>query len=396
MKFPTPVALCIFLALTACSDSNDNVQVAVTYPNDSRLHLNQIQVMGTHNSYHPYPAQEPMATVIREQYSFYPSLVGDYRHKSLYEQLDKLGVRHIELDVNSDPEGGNFSERPLLATIGNDTATGIPQLDQPGLKVFHVPQIDAESTCPLFTDCLKEIKQWSDEHPGHVAIIIMIEIKDTDFFNTATYLPMTNWQVEDYDGLDAEIRSVFPAEQLITPDDVRGNFATLNEAILTAGWPTLADTRGKVMFTNCNCTSPEPDRHRLDYEIGHENLEGRILFPNSAPGNPDSAVVHLESPQTDQEEIKRLVDLGYFIRTRADANAREAVANDTSRRDAAFSSGSQYIATDFPEPSVTAAPDYAVQLPGGTPARCNPINAPDWCRSEDIENPAQLRHQVHQ
>jgi len=255
-----------------------------------------------------------------------------------------------------------------------------------------VPQIDAESTCYLFNECLTEIKQWSDEHPGHVPIIIMIEIKDTDFFNTATYLPITPWQAEDYDGLDAEIRSVFPEEQLITPDKVRGNFATLNEAILTAGWPTLAETRGKVMFTNCNCTNPVPDKHRLDYAIGHENLEGRVLFPNSAAGNPDSAVIHLEEPEVSEEEIKRLVALGYFIRTRADANTHEAVANDTTRRDAAFSSGSQYIATDFPEPSVTASPDYFVQIPGGTPARCNPINSPDWCRPEDIENPAHLTH----
>ena len=100
--------------------------------------------------------------------------------------------------------------------------------------------------------------------------------------------------------------------------------------------------------------------------------------------------MHLEEPEASQEEIKRLVALGYFIRTRADANTKEAVANDTSRRDAAFSSGSQYIATDFPEPSVTAAPDYFVQIPGGTPARCNPVNAPDWCLPIDIENPALL------
>lgn len=392
MKKLLPLLLLTLLASTACSDGSDNNRDEElsenAYPNDGRLHLNQIQLMGTHNSYHPYPAPEPMATVVREQYPIYPSLVGDYRHKPLYEQLDKLGVRHLELDVNADPDGGNFSDRPLLATIGEDTATGIPELDQPGLKAFHVPQIDAESSCQLFTDCLKEIQQWSTEHSGHVPIIIMIEIKDIDFFKTATYVPVTEWQVEDYDRLDAEIRSVFPAEQLITPDDVRGDFATLNEAILTAGWPTLAETRGKVMFTMCNCFGD--DRRRQDYEIGHENLEGRILFPNSEPGNPDSAVVHLEEPLESQDEIQRLVGLGYFVRTRADANTREAVANDTARRDAAFSSGSQYIATDFPEPAETADPNYSVQIPGGTPAGCNPVNAPAWCVPEDIENPDYL------
>jgi len=27
-----------------------------------------------------------------------------------------------------------------------------------------------------------------------------------------------------------------------------------------------------------------------------------------------------------------------------------------------------------------------VQIPGGTPARCNPINTPTWCTSQMIES----------
>ena len=108
--------LCTAL-ITACSDGRDDSAAAPAYPNDQELRLNQIQIMGTHNSYHPGLPQEPMATVIREQYAFYPGLVGDYRHRPLYEQLDELGVRHLELDVNADPEGGNFSDQPLRATV---------------------------------------------------------------------------------------------------------------------------------------------------------------------------------------------------------------------------------------------------------------------------------------
>jgi hypothetical protein len=216
----------------------------------------------------------------------------------------------------------------------------------------------------------------------------MIEIKDIDFFQTGAYIPITPWQVEDYDRLDAEIRSVFPPSQLITPDDVRGNYSGLEQAVLNQGWPSLAESRGKVMFTMCNCYGE--DRRRLDYHIGHPNLAGRVLFPNSTPGNSDAAVVHLEEPEADLEEINRLAALGYLIRTRADANTREAVANEITRREAAFASGSHYIASDFPEPSETAHPEYFVQIPGGTPAGCNPITAPDWCRPQDIENPAHL------
>ena len=48
--------------------------------------------------------------------------------------------------------------------------------------------------------------------------------------------------------LEKEIRSVFPSDSLVTPDDVRGNAATLGAAVAAHGWPTLGATRGKVYF----------------------------------------------------------------------------------------------------------------------------------------------------
>ena len=38
---------------------------------------------------------------------------------------------------------------------------------------------------------------------------------------------------------------MFPADRVITPAQVRGDFATLPEAV---EWPTLAQARGKVLF----------------------------------------------------------------------------------------------------------------------------------------------------
>ena len=54
----------------------------------------------------------------------------------------------------------------------------------------------------------------------------------------------------ELDALDAEIRSVFPEQQMLTPDEVRGSHATLEDAILTDGWPTLGAARGTVMFND--------------------------------------------------------------------------------------------------------------------------------------------------
>ena len=58
-------------------------------------------------------------------------------------------------------------------------------------------------------------------------------------------------------------------------------------------------------------------------------------------------------------------------------------------RDAAFASGvhvgEHRLRGARPGAGVFGSP-YFVQIPGGTPARCNPINAPTWCTSPMIES----------
>ena len=88
-----------------------------------------------------------------------------------------------------------------------------------------------------------------------------------------------------FDALDAEIRSVFPPDEMITPDDVRGHYDTLNEAVLAGNWPSLASARGKVVFLL--------DQRPVGpvYLEGHPSLRGRVLFTNSEPGEPDAAFI---------------------------------------------------------------------------------------------------------
>ena len=73
---------------------------------------------------------------------------------------------------------------------------------------------------------------------------------------------------------------------MILPDDVRGDHATLEEAVLEDGWPTLGQSRGKVIFMMDN-----GDPYRSTYLAGHPTLEGRVLFTNAEPGQPDAAFV---------------------------------------------------------------------------------------------------------
>jgi hypothetical protein len=182
----------------------------------------------------------------------------------------------------------------------------------------------------------------------------------------------------ELDGLDDEIRAVFPLEQLITPDRVRRGLPTLEESVLTLGWPRLGVLRGKVMFTLDNGGSI-----RDAYIAGHPSLAGRILFTDSSPGTPEAAFVKMNNPLPDPTQIADVVTAGYVVRTRADADTVQARSGDTSQRDAALASGAQWVSTDYPVPDPDFGTGYVVQL--GTPARCNPINGPPSCRSAGLE-----------
>jgi len=77
------------------------------------------------------------------------------------------------------------------------------------------------------------------------------------------------------------------------------------------------------------------------------------------------------------------------VRTRADADTVQARSNITTMRQAALDGGAQFVSTDYEVPDPRFGP-YVVRIPGGTPARCNPITAPPTCRPTDVENPLLL------
>lgn len=42
--------------------------------------------------------------------------------------------------------------------------------------MFHIPDIDFNSTCYTLKDCLQEVKDWSSANPDHIPVFISIEI----------------------------------------------------------------------------------------------------------------------------------------------------------------------------------------------------------------------------
>lgn len=365
----------------AASDGDDDrapASTTTTVNPADELRLNELQVIGTHNSFHQAASPdeyERLAALDPEQ-----AAQRTYTHPRLGEQLERQRIRQLELDVFADAEGGRYASPALRSP---DAGPLDPVMDEPGTKVLHEQDVDYRSVCLTLVACLSEVEEWSDANPGHVPIAIHVQFKDGPLiFPVEGQAVPEKWTTEAMDGLDAEIRSVFDEEDLITPDDVRGDAATLEEAVLGDGWPTLGESRGKVLFLMIN---PEP--YRSIYLEGHPNLEGRVLFTNAEPGQPDASSVGLDDPVADGERIAELVEQGYLVRTRADANDVEPKAGDTARLEAALASGAHWIATDYPGPDGAQRLEsaYVAQLPGFLPARCNPVAAPDGCTDEGIE-----------
>ena len=338
---------------------------AIAADKQEPLRINDIAVIGTHNSYKlPMPA-ETMAKVRAAAPQMADAL--DYGHRPLVEQLD-AGARQLEIDVNYDPKGGHYA-----------AGSSDPRLAKPGFKVLHIPGIDNSSSCVLLTECLTIIRDWSAAHPRHVPILLMVNAKDER--NAARGgIDALPFDEAAYDALDAEIRSILGPDKLVTPDDVQGRYPTLRDAVLANNWPTLEQSRGKFLFA-----LDEPPAKVAVYRGKRQSLEGRVFFINTDEASPAAAYLTLNDPVKDGDRIRRAVAANYIVRTRADANTREARVNDTKPRDAALAGGAQYVSTDYLWPDPRLAGGYVVEKPGGMVARCNPVRRPAGCGELDAK-----------
>jgi hypothetical protein len=347
---------------------------------DKHVRVNEVQVIGSHNSYHTGFAPSEKKWMEAHASKALHSL--DYGHAPLGDQLTG-GVRQIEIDVFADAKGGRYAHPKITDRVAQD---GLPkdaeldpnhELDKPGFKVMHMQDIDQRSVCHTFVVCLTQVRAWSKAHPQHLPLFLLIETKEGEMKEMPEAVKTEPFTKEVFDRLDAEILSVFKKSEIVTPDDVRGSSATLNEAVTKKGWPTLAKARGKVIFLM--------DQRKVEsiYTDGHPSLKGRILFTNAVPGEPDAAFT--EENDGTPERINGLVKQGYLVRTRTDEGTEAARTNNTTRRDLALATGAQMISTDYPPSEPSQWTPYVVKLPEGLTARCNPLIAPKGCDDHLLE-----------
>ena len=281
-------------------------------PLNDNLPLNSLRMIASHNSYHLEPdwirrfliglAEPEEPAKLR------------YSHQTLWDQLEN-GVRSFELDVRA--RRNRFT-------------------------ITHVPLVDNRGPNPDFPTALREIVLWSERHRDHVPIIVLLELKSDWMFLDPG---LKGWDGGVLDRLDDLVRSTVPIDQLLRPSMVRRDAASLTDAIARYGWPTLAETRGRIMFVVHTDEKIDP----LDV-AGDPGLSGRSMFTSRpgehAPGGeearPDAVVVIHNEP--DPESIAVLTAAGLIVRTRADGDG----SFTAEQRAAALTSGAQIISTDLP------------------------------------------------
>lgn len=338
-------------------DEGMRAQKFLNFSGWDTFRLNQFRWMGTHNSYH---LSSPL-----------PIAPHHYSHLPLKEQLGWYdhGVRQVELDVH------------LIDDI---------------FVVYHLHFVDDATTCYCLTQCLRQLREWSDAHPYHFPLFVFIEIKSKvwEDVNTALF----GFSNQHLVNLEAEIVSVFSRDRLLTPDRVRGKHKDLRSAFLSsdAGWPLLKDCLGKVMFVWLD------DVHDLAKSVpaikDDPALKGRLFFiAQLDPARAYASVIVINDPRDTNYEVnvKSAVRSGLLVRTMSDSPNN--LNKDPERFLLAWNSGAQILTTDFEcanrteigwvwkhdyrEGPVTD-PDYCETLQSGHPFECNPFNSdPVICES---------------
>jgi hypothetical protein len=117
------------------------------------------------------------------------------------------------------------------------------------------------------------------------------------------------------------------------------------------------------------------DNHERYLKTGHPALRGRMMFGWFEENAPEAAFFNIQDPAKEYDRIRRLTAAGFIVRTRSDADTKEARTRDGSRMKKALSSGAQIISTDYyagvPDPEGFG---YTADFEGPM-IRCNDVTA---------------------
>lgn len=281
--------------------------------------INEIAVMGTHNSYQLLGTAPKRALMkVLQIISF-----GAVENKAVFEmdtfteQLEQ-GVRNLEIDIETVDDEGDIS-----------------------FIVTHSPIIDNVTSAYNFAKGLEEIAMWSDNNPGHLPIYLLIEPKG----DVLSINNMKNFSAEYAIEFDKVLRQVL-GDRLLTPGQVMGEYESLEEMRNADSWPTLAQAAGKIIVLMHPC---DVTQEYIDIDT---SIRTQAMFPMLRFGDIDKSYASFildNDPASATENNKKTVDENnLMVRTRAD----DYPDFSSERYSSAKNCGSHIITTDYPPRSV--------------------------------------------
>ena len=303
--------------------------------------LTDMTYIGSHNSYKQALHPKLMRWLNRIDEKTGQAL--DYQHPPLRTQL-KLGLRLFELDIFYDPYGSLYQDPLGDAWLFRDESFSgqySRDLKMPGFKVLHAQDIDFRTHCITLAQCLSDMTRFSIANPSHLPIIVTFNLKSQTIDLPGFTEPLAFNQTA-FKTLQSSIIDHLGLARIYRPAELQGTWPTIAAAVENDGWPKIKTLRGRFVLV-----LDESEETLGPYNALLANPGRNIFFKTPPMGHPDAAILILNDPIKQSAEIQQATNKGYLVRTRADADTREARSNDGTRRDKAFSSGAQLISTDY-------------------------------------------------
>ena len=279
--------------------------------------LNEIAILGTHNSYQRLATAETrFAMNIIDAITFKKAGLDtfDFEMDTLTEQLE-MGVRNVEIDIE---------------TLDKDNKIEF--------KVTHNSLIDNASSAYDFEKALKEIKMWSDNNPNHVPVIIIVEPKSF----VIEINGMKKFSLEYAKELEKIVADTL-GESLLTPADMLRDYESFKEMREKDDWISLKEAQGKILVLLHDCDVTE------SYIALDETIRTQKMFPmlryDDRNETYTSFILENDAFRANDRKAENIDESNLIVRTRADvypeySDERYKVIEDC---------GSQIITTDFPE-----------------------------------------------
>lgn len=301
--------------------------------------FNELSFVATHNSY-----QTESVEAFRNIFSNLSDLTfglvnnktGGLDSQTLTEQFN-CGIRSVELDIETVIQNGETS-----------------------FRCMHSPVIDMTTNCYDFELALKEITLWSDNHPNHLPITIIIEPKKV-------FVPMEGmrlFSLKNANALDSLLRSALGGK-LFTPSDMLRDYESFAQMRANDDWCRVSEMRGKVLVLLHDTTVTDK------YIAQDESIKSQAMFPMLRYKDKDDSYASfllINKPAEALETGKEIIQDGKFI-VRTQVDSYTSVSRE--KREQAFLSGAQILSTDYPIRNDLKAEDYFVSFDSGKTVKVN-------------------------